>query len=272
LVHRPSALSPVSLEVSRAAAAAFSGRAWFASALFFLPALILAAFFEREIREIQEEGRRRVLLSGTLLVQVLAGAATISLQVRRARERIDGIEPELGILGRAWVRSLPFAVVLAGAFVVMWVALGGVIESIGRDANRNLLRIFPLFLALVAAACTAGIAVIGAWIPAIRSIEECSTGPAASILRSLWAKSRGRLVLHVAVAGIATWLAWMASGTAVAIVYSWAGPGPSPATVAGVLYEDALRRWLTLTPPMAVLGSSGVASYVLLRPMNGAVP
>jgi hypothetical protein len=267
----PSALTPVSLEVSRAAAAAFSGRAWAASALFFLPAVLLAGFMDREINSIQEEGRRRVLQSGTLFIQVLAGAGLIAVQVRRARERVEGIDPELRTLGPWWLRSLPVALALAGAFIVVWVALGGLIESIGREANRNLLRIFPLILAFAAAAYTAGLAVVATWLPAIRAIEGCPTGPAASILRTLWAKARGRLALHVAVAGIATWLAWMAAGTAVSIVYSWAGSGPGyPATFSAVLYDDVLRRWLALTPPLAVLASSGVASYLLLRPLNGA--
>lgn len=273
----PSALSPVSPEVARAAAAPFTGGAWIVSAVFLLPALIVTAFLEDAIRGIVPEGRRRVLSTGLFLVQLIAATGVVAVHARRARERIDRPEPPLRKLVQSWVGTLGMTSGLCAAFLVVWVALGGAIDSLVEVASQTpqgggtlgLLRIVPLSLAALMAADLAALALAVAWLSAIRAIEGCGTGRAATILRGLWAKSRGRLLLHVAVGAFSSWVVWAAVSGAVGGIFALAGPVPLPGTAAAILYDNALRTWLAWTPPLAVLGSAGVASYLLLRPLNG---
>jgi hypothetical protein len=85
----PSALSPVSPEVARAAASPFAGGAWIASAVFLLPALVLMAILGEAIRGIEAEGRRRVLSIGIFLAQLIAAAGVVAVQ---SRARATGSE------------------------------------------------------------------------------------------------------------------------------------------------------------------------------------
>jgi hypothetical protein len=270
--YPPSALSPVSPEVARAAAAAFSGRAWIASAVFLLPALALAAFLEAQIREVHSEGRRRVLLTGVFLIQLLAAASAVAVHVRRARDRVENSEPHLGPLFEGWKSTLGMTASLCAGFLVVWVALGGAVETLSDATSRfagGLLRFVPLSLAALMAADLAALALLVTWLSAIRAVEGCPTVPAASILRGIWRKSRSRLILHAGVSGVTTWAVWFTTSSVVGAVYAGAGgPGP-PGFPASILYDDALRTWLVWTPPLAVLGSAGVASYLLLRPLTG---
>ena len=159
-----------------------------------------------------------------------------------------------------------------------WVALGGAIESLtevnararGGAGPLGLLRIVPLALAALMAADLAALALLVSWLSAIRSIEGCATGTAAAILRGIWLKQRSRLFLHAAVAAFATWGSWVAISAVVNAVYAGVGPYAAPGTAASILLDDALRTWLIATPPLAVLGSAGVASYLLLRPLGNS--
>lgn len=272
----PSALSPVSPEVARAAAAPFASRAWTASAVFLLPALVLMAIASEMIRGVDAEGRRRVLSTGVFLVQLIAAAGAVAVQARRARERIENSEPALRVLASTWRQSLALSAGLCGAFLVAWVALGGAIESMrqvdsraaGGAGSLGLLRIVPLALAALMAADLAALALLATWMASIRAIEGCGTTTAAAILRGIWSKSRSRLFLHAAVAASATWGTWVAMSMVVNAVYAGAASLAAPGTTASVLLDDALRTWLIATPPLAVLGSAGVASYLLLRPLG----
>jgi hypothetical protein len=275
-----SALSPVSPEIARAAAAPFSGGAWIASAAFLLPVLVLTALLDEAIRGVEAEGRRRVLSTGVFLIQLAAAAGTVAVHVRRARDRIENSGPGLGALARWWTGTIGMTSGLCAGFLVLWVALGGAIESLSEVPARpptgsgtlGLLRIVPLALATVMAAVLAALALGVAWLSAIRAVEGCRAGPAASILRGLWAKSRSRLLLHGAVAAAATAAAWVGMNAVVGAIYDAAGAAPARSTAASILYDDALRMWLVWTPPLAVLGSAGVASYLLLRPLNNTPP
>lgn len=269
--YPPSALSPVSPEVARAAAAAFSGRAWIASAVFLLPVLVLSAFLEAQVREVHSEGRRRVLLTGVFLVQVLAAAGMASVHVRRARDKVENSEPRLGLLFAWWKTTLGMTVSLCAGFLVVWVALGGAVETLSGATFRfagGLLRIVPLSLAALMAADLAALAVLVTWLSAIRAVEGCPTGPAASTLRGIWRKSRSRLILHAVVSGVTTWAVWVTTSSVVGAVYAGAGGSGRPGAVSSILYDDALRTWLVWTPPLALLGSAAVASYLLLRPLS----
>ncbi len=269
----PSALSPVSPEVARAAAAAFSGRAWIASSLFLLPALILTAILEEAIRGIGAEGKRRVLSTGVFLVQLIAAAGAVAAHARRARDRIDNLEPDLRALARWWRETIGMTVGLCGAFLVAWVALGGAMESLSEVVSGGgavgLLRLVPLSLAALMALALAALALLVAWLSAIRAVEGCRSGPAGTILRGIWLKSGSRLVLHAAVAAAASWAAWIGMSAIAGAIYEGAGPASPAGTAASILYDHSLRTWLVWTPPLAVLGSAGVASYLLLRPLNG---
>jgi hypothetical protein len=269
----PSALSPVSPEIARAAAAAVSGKSWAASAVFLLPALVATAILDEAIRGVSAEGRRRVLSTGVFLIQLIAAAGVLAVHVRRARDRVEGAEAGIRLLARGWRACLGMTSALCGGFLVAWVALGGAIESLSEvSGSTGPLRIVPLALAASMAAAAAVLAALTAWLAAIRAIEGCATGPAAAILRGLWGQSRGRIVLHAAVSGLATWAVWMAMSHVVGAIYAGAGPAPPAHSVAAVLYDQALRTWLTWTPPLSVLGSCSVASYLLLRPLNGQPP
>ena len=267
----PSALSPVSPEVARAAASPFCGGAWLSSLVFLLPPLVLAGIATELIRGLEAEGKRRVLSTGVFLVELIAAAGVVALHARRARERIETSEPRIRALASEWRRVSAMAASLCAAFLVAWVALGGAIESLLRAGiGSGVFRIVPLVLAALMAADLAALAILVAWLSAIRAIEGCGTGTAAAILRGIWSKQRSRLFLHGAVAAFATWGAWVTMAAVVNAVYAGVGSYAVPGTTASVLLDDALRTWLIATPPLAVLGSSGVASYLLLRPLGSA--
>ena len=269
----PSALSPVSPEIARAGAAAFSGRSWIASAVFLLPALVATAVLDEAIRGVSAEGRRRVLSTGVFLIHLVAAGGVLAVHVRRARDRIEGAESGIRILSHWWRTCLGMTATLGAGFLVAWVALGGAIESLSETSgSTGPLRIVPLALAASMASAAAVLAALTAWLAATRAIEGCATGPAAAILRGLWGKSHGRIVLHLAVSGLATWAVWLAMSHLVGAIYAGAGPAPPAHSVSAVLYDQALRTWLIWTPPLSVLGSCGVASYLLLRPLNGQPP
>lgn len=266
--YPPSALSPVSPEVARAAAAPFVGRAWLASAVFLLPALLVTAILGEIISGIMEEGRRRVLSAAVFLIQLVAGAGTISVQVRRARERVENGEPAWAALGRWWRSTVVTAAGLGVAFIVVWVSLKAALQWLGELPSLGLFRIVPLAISSLLIFSGAALALLITWIPAIRAIEDCSPGSAAAILHGIWSRSRGRLLLHAAVAGVASWLAWLAMNWLVGALYLWAGPGSASGSASAILYDNTLRPWLVWTPTLAVLGSAGVASYLLLRQLN----
>jgi hypothetical protein len=266
--YPPSALSPVSPEVARAAATPFVGRAWLASAVFLLPALLVTAILGAAIEEIIAEGRRRVLSSAVFLIQLVAAAGTISVHVRRARERVENGEPGLRTLGRWWRKTVISAGGLCSGFIVVWVSLGAALEWLWESPSPGLLRVVPLAISALLIFSGAALGIVITWIPAIRAIEDCSSGSAAAILQGIWSKSRGRLLLHAAVGGMATWLAWLAMTRLVGALYSWAGPGSKSGSASAILYDETLRPWLVWTPTLAVLGSAGVASYLLLRQLN----
>lgn len=270
--YPPAALSPVSPEVARAVAAAFSGRAWLASALCLLPVLVAAALFEGAIGRIQSEGRRGVLMNGVLLLQLIAAAGTVAVQARRARERVENSEPPPWLLRAAWRDSFILCASLCAGFLVVWVALRGALDSLGGYTSSNLLRIVPLTLAGAMAVAVAALAGLVAWLSAIRAVEGCASAPAVSLLRGAWKASRGRLILHAAVAGLATGAVWLATEWIVRAVYSAAGPPGDPGSWTYILYERALRDWLIWTPTLATLGSGAVASYLLLRPLGQPPP
>ena len=278
--YPPSALSAVSPEVARAVSAPFSGGAWIASAFFLLPAVVLTAILGDSLRGFGPEGRRRVLTTGLFLIQLIAAAGAVAVHSRRSRDRIEKIETDIPTLGRWWLRTAGLTSGLSAAFLVAWVALGGAIDSLAEVASRSaqgggtlgLFRIVPLGLATLMAVDLAVLAFAVSWISAIRTIEGCTTGVAASILRGLWAKSRSRLLLHASAGALATWLTWLGMNAAVGAIFALAVPQPLPDTAAALLYDHALRTWLVWTPPLAVLASAGVSSYLLLRPLNGAMP
>jgi hypothetical protein len=268
--YPPSALSPVSPEVARAAAAPFTGGAWIASAVFLLPALLAAALLGEALRGVEAEGRRRVLSSGVLLIQLIAAAGTISVHVRRARERVENNEPDFRTLVGWWKQSVGPAAGLCAGFLVVWVSLGGALEALRETEAPGLMRALPLAIAALMIVSVAALAVLAAWIPAIRAIEDCRTGPAAAILRGLWSKSRSRLLLHAAVGGIAAWLTWQAMTRLVSAAYAWARDGSPAGAAASIFYDETLLPWLIWTPTLAVAGSAGVASYLLLRHLGPA--
>jgi len=274
----PSALSPLAPEIVRAVSAPFTAKAWIASAVFLLPPLLLTGLLEEGIRGVEAEGRRRVLGLGLAWLQLAAAAGAVAVHVRRARDRVENADPSVGTLVRWWASTLGITAGLPAAFGITWVALRGVLEWLADAASRSpafaetfaLLRIVPLTLAALMAAGLGALALGVTWMTAIRAVEGCGSGPAASILRALWRKSRPRLLLHASAAGICAGAAYFAMQYVVAAVYGWAGLPSDPGVWSSLLYDHALRMALVWTPPLAVLGSAGVGSYLLLRSLNGA--
>ncbi|HEY3227225.1 MAG TPA: hypothetical protein VGK61_09560 [Planctomycetota bacterium] len=273
----PAALSPLAPEVTRAAAAPFTAKAWIVSAVFLLPPLLLTGLLEEGVRGVEAEGRRRVLGFGIAWLHLAAAAGAVAVHVRRARDRVENVDPSVGALVRWWGSTLGITAGLPAAFGITWVAFRGVLEWLADNASRSpgfaetfaLLRVVPLALAGLMAAGLAALAVGVTWMTAIRAVEGCATGPAASILRALWRKSRPRLLLHASVAGISAGAAYFAMEYVVAAVYGWAGLPPAPGEWSSLLYDHALRTALVWTPPLAILGSAGVGSHLLLRSLNG---
>src|SRR6185295_463034 len=107
-----------------------------------------------------------------------------------------------------------------------------------------MLRIVPLTLAAFMAAGLGALAVGVTWMTTIRAVEGCDASPAASILRSLWRKSRPRLYLHASVAGIFAGAAYFAMDYVVSAVYRWAGFPSDPGSWVSFLYDHALRSTL----------------------------
>lgn len=274
----PTAISPLAPEIVRAIGAPFTANTWIASAVFLLPPLLLTGLLEEGVQGVEAEGRRTVLGFGIAWLQLAAAAGVVSVQVRRARDRVESIDPSVGALVRWWISTLGITAGLPAAFGITWVALRGVLEWLSDAALRSpsfaetfaLLRIVPLTLASFMAAGLGALAIGVTWMTAIRAVEGCDAGPAAAILRALWRKSRPRLFLHAFVGGISAGGAYFAMDHVVSAVYRWAGFASDPASWSALLYDHALRSAVVWTLPLAILGAAGVGSYLLLRSLNGA--